>query len=1505
MIKEITSWDEPWDDGTHKLHDGEDIENFLRKSAGEKFGHVTYENGVVTLYDKEGGKQMAQFDVSGATGVDTLTLRSKQNVNEPIVSLNGTMVLQLQVVSSAMLEYVDVEVFTSSTDDEVWTKRGSFSMPSVSAESSAYMDIDLTEFLTMGEQRVRLRGTGRESGAVGSIGFANVMLSLLSLSFQTDWRKAQTNGNISLAYYINGAIEKSLHIKVDGRTVFDGSVGKGVYNEVPYSRPVPSTLILTHGVHKVEAYLYVTGDASKHTEPLFNEIFVQADETDTKPYIVVNDIATEAQPYVDTDLFKYAIFANVERVPFIVKGLSADGSVAYLSDDRGDVQTGVITTYRNSFNVDSTDATIAVHVFFYTRNERGEEVLLKADYSPISLDNSNNFAPTEMLNNGVIINPKNRSNAQANAQSIINEKTGAVIPSTWQGFDMLNDGWVDNCLRVKAGSLLTIDLNVLGEDNVTIEFDMMVYNLHDYAAESEAVVTLGRDLDTDGKVLGLKMLPLRAHLLTQSKRNINVQDIQWQEGVRTHIAINKVRNLGNSGLNYLRFLINGVINREFRYGLGDVFSRDGDKLVIGSTSADIDIYGIRIYRQALSSQQVMQDYKAAIPNAADKLEFARKNDIVGDDNTISYEKSQTAGYSTIRIIPDDPSKNALPNYTNKGNNISKATVEILVRNADGSLNTRYCQRITHIKLKGQGTSSMTYLEWNQTMTATETSERYTMNENYDWVYDESVSGEDCFFILPNGKSGKADVKFVKGVGKVNWASSMQSHKMGWCNIYTDMYWAIGKQSGINKVEGYENARKSVTQMPFLFFVGNDFKSPMTFGPAKYDKFAFGTKAASPNYMKGGKAASIFTALEGSANGRVLPERKIPWLRDEVFYFFNPSTDDDRNECLVYNDEAQLDVDKAVMQVFNEGTDDEYEIPCGFTRVAGSTSLWQETEDTEFDTANPYKVVTGNTIKFYRRAYNHDYLHNPRLAFVSGTYQTLLDRANDLDKSMQYWVTQGSNAYDLYRWNPLTETWVNAGAAKDASTEDGYARLNLMEQCNGWFTQYGITFNPNDPVQANNAFIAARVADYKATSVKWYNEEDCRYDQAFRKFAALKDNWCKNTYESLQPDGLISMDSDDNDTSGDLDNVGASKCPYYAEEHDRCDTDGNFDPEGGGTYWNSDTNVRFCLQEQANGEELAEMTKQLMDAMASRHGSVMEAMEAYMFSTQRYYPAAVYNEQARLFYERADVMMSRGEYTNNTDPLSQCLGDHLQSELEFWKKRIAYIGSWCRSNEYLGGDAGAGSFSFRTASADSTYQFRVTAHQAIYPAMRADKTLLPIRKVRMLPSDTVTLDRIAPNTQDINVFLSGVDYYSSIGSLTGMGISNEVLNVSGKRLVDFVADGADGKFATRSIVFNTPRMQRVYVTDVPTMTGSLDLSACANVREIVLTGNDGITGVTLPNTKSVTKMLLPKNLLSLDIANYEDLTEFGIEGVDALTSVSIEQSADVVAHEFYTRLAEAL
>ena len=787
-----------------------------------------------------------------------------------------------------------------------------------------------------------------------------------------------------------------------------------------------------------------------------------------------------------------------------------------------------------------------------------------------TIDNSENFSPTKGAD--FVLNPKQRTNTEENPMRIVNQETGEEVPSVWKGFELLTDGWQTDsagakCLRVLAGCSLDIDYESYSEttgqtqeSSLTIEIDYASRNATDLA---EPIIRMCSTYASDGLPLGLEIRPQEAYFLTTGHRTPTDQDVMFQEDTRTHLAVNIIYNLGGHGISYVRLFINGIINREFVYTETDKFIQRVNGVLtshgirIGSETSDVDIYGIRIYKKALSATDIRQDYMASMTEVSEKIAFRDKNDVLYN-NLINYERASQK-YNTMLWT------GSLPYILDQAKKKGDLTINIV---GDPS----HSGTIKGMSVKGQGSSSKKYFLWNH---------QYGFGD-YNWIDGNGTDRGAAYQLTDDVPPA------TKLVAKLNWASSQQSHKAGSCDLYHELWKEVVGGNSITETGGYEKCRVCVKQLPFMMFVRENesaepvFYGLVTFGPGKGDKPTFGyDKEVFPDYLM----------IEGSDNGAVLTLHQVPWNED-----VEPSIDDEGElEGWKYNGVVSWD----------------------------------------FDLGNEKQVG------YFQTAHNFIYQCSNRLKAFVGTLAELQAAGADLEKDKMYWVTKaGGDAqqYDLYRYDWLTSTWVDAGVNK--SGVGSYEKLNLRTQLN----DYLAGFDESEAVQnqiweeVNAMFINARVAMFKSGIGQYYNLSDARFTMMVMKLIAASDNRAKNTYQYLDPKThLICFAQDDMDTIFLTDNLGRKDKPYYVEEHDL--------NANGKNYWNGEVNTFYNLMELAFPAELRSTMKAIFSAMAKIGGSPMGCFEKFYFRIQKYFPAVAYNETARL-YPVPDGDMEEGESSSH-------------------------------------------------------------------------------------------------------------------------------------------------------------------------------------------------------------------------------------------------------------------
>lgn len=1352
-------------------------------------------------------------------------------------SLSEALTVQIQTKASATADYVQ----KASVD--------------ITAGSSLYTQIDLSPYLLDGMNYVRIRAVGQNATSIWRSFILNVVN--LAITPNTSFEIPVANETLSLNYLISGAVAKTLQFEF-GRGLGTSFVRQYSYlnNDADCSRNLGTTTntstgitfdftdaymlanILNDGVHTVRARLYVS--ESVKTEWVESQYMVVSGSMST-PRVVINDVQSGLANWSELKFFDWAAYCGGDtQMPVVFRLTDEENNVTYASW-RFTAENDTKYSLQTQLGIELEDNSVSeFYGYMHIEDEDGKELA-----SPVFFTFSNSAAYQPTAGADLIISPSGRDNSEDDPATVINGVDGKAIGATFTGFGFTTDGWVDvkkdadstandaetvRALHIPAGRTLDIAYNPFSEltdgnntgKSMTFEMDFRTNNILD---EEEPIVTIGTAHPTDGEIWGLELLPLEVRMLTQRMRAVDDQNAAWAEGVRMHLAVNVVYGL--NGLNYVRIFLNGIIEREFNYVASDRFAAgSGVSIKMGNTKSDLDVFGIRCYKKALSTSEVMQDYKASMSSVEEKVQFTEKNDILGDGDEISYSKA-LGKYNLIAHTGH------LPKYGDE--NKGKTTGVSIYINIVGD--PAHSGTLDNLESAGQGTTAMTYKDWNQ---------QYKVTDDTVFTADDGTVGEaGAGYAIQSG-----EYLAKKLCGKINFASGMQSHKLGLTRIYTELYKRL-VQSSIMSQPGqmslYPAARISVFEKPFLFFhreTENDpwtFKYLMTFGAGKGDKPTFGfNKNTTPDMLM----------IEGANNDRPLALFRIPW-NDDITY----SPDD---EAWMYNGQKQLN--------FGVGTT---------TKVDG-----KEYPNSE------------RGIAAHKAFFNFAYLHHSRVEFFNGTLSQLKASA-DVSTAKLYWVTQadaglGSSQYDLYRYDELTSDWVDAGIEKIESGK--YEKLNMRTQYESFCADVSATaqaWTNGQWAQTQQMIIAMRRVHFKAKASDYLHVDDALYHSCFVKFFAGTDNRAKNTYYVTDPVTLkVRFWQDDLDTMIKTNNVGQNRKPYYVEEHDA--------NESGEFYWQGEESGFYNVLEEAFETEMSTMMNNMMTGMAQLGGSVMQFIEQYFLSTQDYFPAIAYNEQARLVYEAAAVAQAAGTYKNSSvQAITQSCGSQRWSEYQWLKDRIMYISSWCEYGEFAGSSSASGGLSWRGTNG-ATYNFKLTPAKWLYPRVGSDSGNYPASasgRVRVPAGQQMEYPAITL-TSDSLIVIRGIDYLLDIGDMNiGLSSGQGTFTIGGKRLqrIAINEQGTDANqlLATSIAISNATNIKEFIARGVSTVSGAFDLSKCSRLEQIDLRGSN-FSIVELPASESLTTVQMPATLTELKATAQPNLQTLTMQGSQYLTSIEIDQ-----------------
>lgn len=1459
-------------------------------------------NNVEYKPDENGVIRMTILSDSDLPTVRLQTTDNRTN----IISIDGTVKLHLRYTSVYTRDGISedsghdgVLIIQRKTAAETeWLNVATMAMTPMSFfDEAAYQEIDISQYLMDGDQQLRLMVTDTEMNVSSSyLTFASVVKTRLAVEFISNWQNAVPGGagaSTTLSYVLYGAVDKELHLKISGKTTAGVATTREIIltnstisGYTGASNPFHYTLqdltseackiMAVHGIHTIEAWLQTTVDSSIQSEHVFSQIFVNANPDDMTPYLILQKIADSVTNFVTGDILQYAVHnPSGESVPLEFSVGNYAGTEFYLKYSAL-ATPGVQYTLHNTVEVEG-DSSQNITTYLRVTSE-GEDMLaasIGSDVRAIAVDNKENFAPTAGAD--FFLNPKTRNNTEANPAVILNAaQGGAVVPATFSGMGFVNDGWVTDadgqrCLRLLAGQSLEIGYEAMQayidagqkygnqKASLTMEFDIAVRNVTN---EDDPILRVCSYLAADGLPLGLEMRPLEGVFMTRSQRTAGQQNFAWEEGKRTHIAVNCYYNLGAAGANetqvsYVRIFVNGNIEREFLFDhnrnnefwqVDDAGTPSSLGIRLGQDGADIDIYSIRVYQKALSSQDVQQNRVSVLPTAAEKLLFKRENDIL-QDGVISYAKA-AAKYNVIVWKGYNVSGHNEDTKTDK-----KGDLYIQMRGADGSIDRAHSGNLTDMTQKGQGSTAKLYYEWNP---------------QFQW------KGDTGSFVDLNGVDHGQKYQLINGVpwakklvGKINYASSMQSHKQGACDLYNDLYRRIVTDWSVPGVEGFEDTRVTVIERPFLYFVQTPedaqpvFQGLMTFGPGKADKPTWG-------YDK--KAFPDMAMMEGSDNNFPLTDFRVPW-DDAVTY-------NAEEEYFEYNGEGNIDFDMG--RVHEEVT-------------AGGETV---------------EVPDADLVQYYKAAWLWTFACNTLITYYDGTLEDL-KADKTVNTKLAHWVTKGSataRQFDLFRIDYLGKDasnndileWVPAGTSKVGGV---WSSVNLMDETP--------VANTSLWAEMNADFQAARAAIWKSKAGNYFSVRSLQFHQMFIKLLAGTDNRSKNTYYALDPiTHKIHLHADDLDTILKTNNTGWQLKPYWLEERD---TDDN-----GNTYWEGQYNTLFDLVERAYADVLPQMMKTILGEMAAlvgagskdKYGNIIPqtpegCIQKYFFSIQEYFPATAYNETARIRYEKAQLAVAKGEFAapSGINPITQSLGSQLSSERQYIKRRMVYLSSYAAYGEFDAGSA-TGALSIRgmktVEGGDAPMVLTIKPHQWLYPTGATGQSLVNPH-IRLAPGGRRVDEHGQPYGDDGYEFnigtivgdtsckLSGINYMRSIGNVAGLSVNPAYgFTVSGERLVEFIAEPADGaaaQFRPSSLMVSAPNLKTFRIKGCSQIGGELSLTSQTRLTEIDIR-NTSIVGVMLPESETLTTAKLPDKITSLTLRNTRNLATLTLDSYSFLQEVRL-------------------
>lgn len=1411
-----------------------------------------------------------------------------------IALTNNTGATNLNVATNQeeVILDIDFDVQTKSMTESAWRSTGKGVYISVQVDAGAYGDyetivpptfyaaetnfsLNVRDNIVVGSNRVKVNFVAEDDDSViASITYTIAMTEMFIEPMNNEWFVPIVETGDTTYYKIGGfriigAVNKTLHVDIYNGSnkllTFEKNIGTTAYDRVPYNFTKSEGLDLSDlpsGVYLVSAYL--TSGSLISAPVNYNIIYIaQGDET-TAQFVAINEAADVVYNYTTSTLFKYTVYnkGTLTASPaVVVKQITGTSPTTIVDTVINDVSTGAQHSYEVALEW-LTEETLNLYV-------QGEITFGNQQIARASLDNSATFPPTYGYE--FYLNAASRSNADTNRLKIVNAVNNVEFTPTWENMVWIDgiDGWtVDDtdrqCLYLPAGSKMTLpygQYKLLNGENITIEMCYRIANVTDY---DEIAISIMDNLESLG-FTGVRIKPTNITVhSSQDTSAVNdlVRGTNLIDEQVVHFVLTIYPNFsGNNNKNLVTGYINGCKNFQFEYNTGAIWNTNAN-LQIGCERSDISLYFIRVYRSVLSDAAVQANYINSLKGIAARTELAvlLKSCMDTSQSFIDFEsvKNNDYNYFVIEMLNGA----SLPSRKNGWDKTQKGVSNLEMHFGK---HPEWDWRIQNVETAGQGTTSMNYYLWNLRWRIDKSTNKQCPTQYLEARVQSHGSYQYNWLEASNQKTLKFDgtqhPKLKRMTAKINFASSMQDHKIGATRAYTDLHDQVDL---VNEAQDYAvehnlpNPTVAVYEYPAFGFqkVGDsyEFIGLFTIGPDKGDKPTFGFDITDD-------IKEHLISIEGTDHSRKMVMFNYPWNTD-VQYLSS-------NECLnIVKGANDYDNGWEVGNCHDLSTDE-----------STDQEAIQQVLETEFKPA--YDIVYENSTLILGIPLNtYGATAAATLSYINAnisTFQSQLDENNRMTyANYQFWI---EGEYILYYYDIKTNQYV---ANQNLVTQHGNPEGSTVAEQNEWFK-------------------AQRRAAFMAQAENYWDIQDALFHMAFVIIFGAMDNFGKNTYPykmaTLASGGRWMWRQDDLDSILGIGNAGADNMPDWMEFQDS---------QNGSVYFGGSTSVFWNLIYECYYDDYTSQTvratkggfltmgKSIMDAMSSLAGGtnvydgVMKFMKRYFWdNAQNYFPQSAYNADAALKYEAA--WLANGQ---EVPPLTQSLGNHYEAERYWVNLRMIYMMSLFKAGAFGSyADTSLGQIAFRPQSLQS---LTVKPYTDLYPAFASGQGMVSTGRTRAGETHIF----IGPFGTDgqTSHYINASNMLSDLGDLKDLQLGAQYVNnlqVQGKKLMKLKIGDAEETVTTNvpSLSFdNTYCLEEIDARNAASLTQTLDLTVCRRLRRAFLEGTN-LTQVRLKSGSKIEVLHLSDSMEVVSLRNLRKLTEQNLQlpsDLSKITTVQIER-----------------
>ena len=561
---------------------------------------VRSENGIPLAATGGGG--------GGGGGITyTVTLRNDMDGRTLTIPEGGTAELIFTYTSVDADGYNDGDGVGSITIDGI----KAMTFKAVQGENT----VDISAHLTQGEHTVKLVVSNSE-GVKKTLSYTvTVATARLTSSFDAS---TPFTGDIPFVYTPTAIADKLVHFELDGEelgTEIVTSSGR----QRSYTIPAQS-----HGAHTLRVWFECEIYDTSVTSNVISVTFMCVEDGNTTPIIAISTEASKSVEQFANIVTKYRVYNPAGLTAAITLEVNGE-TVSSLTVDR----TEQTWTYRPT-EVGSIEQTIRCGGEYASWTYTVTESSIKVE------------AETEAL--ALYLSSYGRSNSEENP----GVWESGNISAEFQNFNFVSDGWQfdeddNSVLRVTGDARLHIPYRMFASDfrttGKTIEFEMATREVLNYDTEVINCFSGGRGFSITAQQL--KLASEQSQMGTRYKED---------EHLRVTFVVEK-----SSANRLILCYINGIMSGAAQYPAEDDFSQlNPVGITIGSNYCTTDLYNIRVYDNALTRYQVLDNWIADTQNPEDKLARYLRNQIYDDFDRVVITQLPTDLCYMVLECPELP-----------------------------------------------------------------------------------------------------------------------------------------------------------------------------------------------------------------------------------------------------------------------------------------------------------------------------------------------------------------------------------------------------------------------------------------------------------------------------------------------------------------------------------------------------------------------------------------------------------------------------------------------------------------------------------------------------------------------------------------------------------------------------------------------------------------------------------------------------------------------------------